>query len=116
MRLLAHDGVDLIKMLSTGAVLTHGSSAASIEFTEEELQAGVDEASHFGLRVAVHAHAAQDLLGHSQESGSIKVGKYADLIAVSGDPLKDISLLERVEFVMKEGKVYKSGGAAACAQ
>jgi len=60
-RLLAHDGVDLIKMLSTGAVLTHGSSPASIEFTEEELQAGVDEASHFGLRVAVHAHAAQGI-------------------------------------------------------
>ncbi|MDR3722742.1 MAG: amidohydrolase family protein, partial [Candidatus Acidoferrales bacterium] len=60
-RLLAHDGVDVIKMLSTGAVLTHGSSPASIEFTEEELQAGVDEASHFGLRVAVHAHAAQGI-------------------------------------------------------
>jgi len=237
-RLLAHDGVDLIKMLSTGAVLTHGSNPGSIEFTEEELQAGVDEASHFGLRVAVHAHAAQgirnailagaasvehaemldddlialakqrgtylvmdiydeeciqagaktgqtpadflqhdaelgriqrenfgkavragvkmafgtdagvcaygtsgkqfafmvkygmtpmqaiqaatsnaaDLLGHANEVGSIKTGKYADLIAVSGDPLKDISLLERVEFVMKEGKVYKSAGAAACAQ
>lgn len=54
-RLLAHDGVDQIKMLSTGAVLTHRSSPKSIEFTEEELQAGVDEASHFGLRVAVHA-------------------------------------------------------------
>jgi imidazolonepropionase-like amidohydrolase len=49
-RLLAHDGVDVIKMLSTGAVLAHGSNPASIEFTEEELQAGVDEASHFGLR------------------------------------------------------------------
>src|SRR6266704_3945299 len=60
-RLLAHDGVDLIKMLSTGAVLTHGSNPASIEFTEEELRAGVDEASHFGLRVAVHAHAAQGI-------------------------------------------------------
>jgi imidazolonepropionase-like amidohydrolase len=48
--------------------------------------------------------------------GSIKVGKYADLIAVSGDPLKDVSLLERVEFVMKDGKVYKSAGAAVCAQ
>jgi imidazolonepropionase-like amidohydrolase len=60
-RLLAHDGVDLIKMLSTGAVLTHGSSPASIEFTEEELQAGVDEASHFGLRVAVHAHASEGI-------------------------------------------------------
>jgi imidazolonepropionase-like amidohydrolase len=59
---------------------------------------------------------AADLLGHSHEIGSIKVGKYADLIAVSGDPLKDISLLERIEFVMKNGKVYKSGGAMACAQ
>jgi imidazolonepropionase-like amidohydrolase len=237
-RLLAHDGVDVIKMLSTGAVLTHGSNPASIEFTQEELQAGVDEASHFGLRVAVHAHAAQgirnailagaasiehaemldddiialakqhgtyldmdiydeeciqagaktgqtpadflqhdadlgriqrdnfgkavragvkmafgtdagvcaygtsgkqfafmvkygmtpmqaiqaatsnaaDLLGHANELGSIKVGKYADLIAVTGDPLKDISLLERVEFVMKDGKVYKSAGAPACAE
>jgi imidazolonepropionase-like amidohydrolase len=237
-RLLAHDGVDLIKMLSTGAVLTHGSSPASIEFTEEELQAGVDEASHFGLRVAVHAHASEgirnailagaasvehaemldddliamakkrgtyldmdiydeeciqagaqtgqtpadflahdaelgriqresfrkavragarmtfgtdagvcpygtsgkqfafmvrygmtpmqaiqaatsnaaDLLGHSSEIGSIKPGKFADLVAVSGDPLKDISLLENVEFVMKDGKVYKSAGAAACSQ
>ncbi len=237
-RLLAHDGVDVIKMLSTGAVLTHGSSPASVEFTEEELQAGVDEASHFGLRVAVHAHAAQgirnailagaasvehaemldddiiamakqhgtyldmdiyddeciqaggktgetppdfleheadlgriqrenfgkavragvkmafgtdagvcaygtsgkqfafmvkygmtpmqaiqaatsnaaDLLGHASEVGSIKPGRYADLIAVSGDPIRDISLLEKVEFVMKGGKVYKSSGVAACVQ
>jgi imidazolonepropionase-like amidohydrolase len=59
---------------------------------------------------------AADLLGHANELGSIKAGKYADLIAVSDDPLKDISLLERVEFVMKDGKVYKSAGAAACAQ
>ena len=237
-RLLAHDGVDLIKMLSTGAVLTHGSNPASVEFTPEELQAGVDEAKHFGLRVAVHAHAAEgiknailagaasvehaemlddeiialakqhgtylvmdiydeeciqagaktgqtpadflqhdadlgriqrenfgkavkagvkmafgtdlgvcpygtsgkqfafmvkygmtpmqaiqaattnaaDLLGHSNEIGSIKPGKYADLIAVSGEPLKDISVLENVEFVMKDGKVYKQAGTMACQQ
>src|SRR5207253_4762216 len=60
-RQLAHDGVDLIKVLSTGAVLTHGSNPSSIEFTPEELNAAVDEASHFGLRVAVHAHAAQGI-------------------------------------------------------
>jgi imidazolonepropionase-like amidohydrolase len=59
---------------------------------------------------------AADLLGHSTELGSIKAGKYADLIAVSGDPLKDISLLENVEFVMKDGKVYKSAGAVSCSQ
>jgi imidazolonepropionase-like amidohydrolase len=235
-RQLAHDGVDLIKVLSTGAILTHGSNPSSLEFTPEELNAAVDEASHFGLRVAVHAHAAQgiknailagaasiehaemvddegialaikrgtyfdmdiydeeciqeggkngttpkdflqhdaelgqlqrdnfrkslkagvkmafgtdagvcpygtsakqfafmvkygmtpmqaiqaattnaaDLLGHSKEVGSIKPGKYADLIAVSGDPIKDVSVLERVDFVMKDGTVYKRPRTAGC--
>src|SRR5207237_4737949 len=46
-RLLAHDGVDHIKVLSTSAVLTHGSNPKSQEFTPEELQAAVDEAGHF---------------------------------------------------------------------
>jgi len=210
-------------------VLTHGSNPKSQEFTLEELQAAVDEASHFGLRVAAHAHAAEgiknairagvasvehatliddegialakqhgtyldmdvydeeciqeqgkngtmptdflehdrelgeihrqnfrkavkagvkmafgtdagvcdygtagkqfafmvkygmtpmqaiqaatssaaDLLGRSNEIGSIKPGKYADLIAVPGDPLQDVSLLENVQYVMKEGRIYK---------
>jgi imidazolonepropionase-like amidohydrolase len=56
-RLLAHDGADHIKVLSSGAVLTHGSNPKSQEFTLEELQAAVDEASHFGLRVESHAHS-----------------------------------------------------------
>lgn len=228
-RELAHRGADHIKILSTGAVLTHGSNPKSIEFTPEELQAGVDEARNFGLRVAAHAHAAEgiknairagvasiehatliddegialakehgtyldmdiydeeciqdankknatpsdflehdrdlgeiqrrnftkalhagakmafgtdagvcphginarqfafmvkygmtplqairsatvsaaDLLGKSDLLGSIQPGKYADIIAVSGNPLEDIRLLENVKFVMKEGKVYK---------
>src|SRR6202008_3835051 len=60
-RLLAHDGVDHIKVLSTGAVLTHGSSPNSTEFTLEELQAAVDEAHSFGLRVEAHAHSPQGI-------------------------------------------------------
>ncbi|MEY2412953.1 MAG: hypothetical protein QOD84_1559, partial [Acidobacteriaceae bacterium] len=228
-RLLAHDGADHIKVLSTGAVLTHSSNPHSQEFTLEELKAAVDEASHFGLRVEAHAHGpegiknaieagvasvehatliddegialakqhgtyldmdiydeeciqedgkkgsmpkdflahdqelgeaqrqnfrkalkagvkmsfgtdagvcpygtaakqfsmmvkygmtamqaiqsatstAAALLGRSKEIGSIRPGKYADMVAVKGNPLQDVSLLEKVSFVMKDGKIYK---------
>ncbi len=60
-RELAHRGADHIKILSTGAVLTHGSNPKSIEFTPEELRAAVEEAGNFGLRVAAHAHAAEGI-------------------------------------------------------
>jgi imidazolonepropionase-like amidohydrolase len=228
-RELAHRGADHIKILATGAVLTHGSNPKSVEFTPEELQAAVDEARNFGLRVEAHAHAAEgiknairagvasvehatliddegialakehgtyldmdiydeeciqdkakankepadflehdrglgelhrqnfakavragvkmsfgtdagvcphginarqfafmvrygmtpmqaiqsatknaaDLLGKSDLLGSLQPGKYADIIAVSGDPLENIRVLENVKFVMKEGKIYK---------
>src|SRR5437016_10477487 len=46
---------------------------------------------------------AADLLGRKDLLGSVSSGKLADVIAVSGDPLKDISLLEHVQFVMKDG-------------
>jgi imidazolonepropionase-like amidohydrolase len=226
-RMLAGQGVDFIKVLSTGAVLTHNSNANAREFTDEELNALVDEAHNFGFRVAAHAHnaagikaavragvnsiehgsyldeegiqlmkqhgtylvptletvdcidstahypadflehsnrlndisianfkravkegvkiafgtdisvcpfgtnakefsymvkdgmtpvaalqaatvGAADLLGQTALIGSIKVGKYADIIAVKGDPLKEITVMERVAFVMKSGQVYKA--------
>jgi imidazolonepropionase-like amidohydrolase len=225
-RELAHRGADHIKILTSGAVLTHGSNPKSVEFTPEEIAAAVDEARNFGLRVAAHAHDpdaiknairggvasvehatliddegialakqhgtyldmdiydeeciqsqadepadflahdrglgeaqrqnfrkavragvkmtfgtdagvcphgiqgrqfafmvkygmtpmqaiqaatvnAADLIGHSELFGSIKAGKSADIIAVDGDPLSNIRLLEDVAFVMKEGVVYK---------
>ena len=52
---------------------------------------------------------AADLIGHSELFGSITAGKSADIIAVNGDPLADIRELEHVQFVMKEGTVYKQG-------
>ena len=51
--------------------------------------------------------ADADLLGVSSKLGSITRGKLADIIAVRGDPLQDVRLLEDVRFVMKEGRIYK---------
>lgn len=50
---------------------------------------------------------ASDLIGRSKDVGSIEAGKYADIIAVSADPLQNVRALENVGFVMKGGVVYK---------
>ncbi|MBA3357563.1 MAG: amidohydrolase family protein [Pyrinomonadaceae bacterium] len=51
---------------------------------------------------------AADLLERPNDLGAIEVGKFADIIAVSGDPLRDITELERVRFVMKGGEVFRN--------
>ena len=51
---------------------------------------------------------AADLLGQSDLIGSIEVGKAADIVAVPGDPVADVKLMTKVNFVMKDGKVYKN--------
>jgi imidazolonepropionase-like amidohydrolase len=50
---------------------------------------------------------AADLMGWTDRVGSLEPGKWADVIAVSGDPLKDIRTLQHVSFVMKSGVIYK---------
>jgi imidazolonepropionase-like amidohydrolase len=54
--------------------------------------------------------SAATLLGRQDSVGTIEVGKDADIIAVAGDPLQDIRLLESVRFVMRHGRVYRLGG------
>ena len=48
-----------------------------------------------------------DLMGWTDRVGALEAGKFADIIAVDGDPLKDVRILEHVPFVMKSGIVYK---------
>ena len=55
---------------------------------------------------------ASDLLGAADHVGSIQKGRYADMVATSGDPLQNIDELRRITFVMKGGVVHKGVAAA----
>ncbi len=66
--------------------------------------AGVSPAKAIQSGTIINAEA----LGWSDRVGSIEKGKYADLVAVSGDPLADITELQRVKFVMKGGKIIRN--------
>ena len=51
---------------------------------------------------------AADLLGWSDKVGTIEPGKWADIVAIDGDPLHDVRALESVKFVMKGGQVFRN--------
>ena len=82
-------------------VYPHGENAHEFELM---VQAGIPPL--YALQAAT-VNAAQ-LLKHDQELGSVTAGKLADVVAVPGNPLDDISLMKQVSFVMKEGVVYKN--------
>lgn len=86
-------------------VYPHGQNAKELVYMVE---AGMPPA--YVLQAAT-THAAE-LLKKSQDIGSIEPGKYADIVAVDGDPLGDIAIMQRVGFVMKAGKVYRQDGHA----
>lgn len=92
-----------IALGTDAGVFPHGLNAREFQYLVEigmspmeAIQAGTSRAA--------------DLLGHSADVGSIQPGRYADLVAVSQDPLADIKILQNVGFVMKAGKVYKRDG------
>jgi imidazolonepropionase-like amidohydrolase len=87
------------------AVYPHGENAHEFELM---VQAGMPPL--FALQAAT-IRAAQ-LLKQEKNLGNVTAGRLADLIAVPGDPLADISLMKRVSFVMKDGVVYKRDGKA----
>ena len=85
--------------------------------TDSGVSAHGDNAKEFALMVeagmspmeAIQSatSTAAKFLDIAETRGSIEVGKRADIIAVPGDPLDDIELMQQVSFVMKEGAIYK---------
>jgi len=94
-----------------GVKIAYGTDAGGYAWTE-------NQAKEFSLMVrygmtpmqAIQSATtvAAELLEHPADLGAIESGKFADIIAVSGDPLKDIAELERVRFVMKGGEIIRN--------
>jgi len=84
-----------------GSTFPHGSQAL-------ELIALVHQ-THFSPARALQAAtiANAEVLGWQDRIGSIDKGKFADLVALPGDPLADITALQKVDFVMKGGKIVR---------
>jgi imidazolonepropionase-like amidohydrolase len=83
------------------AVIPHGDNAKELS-----LRVALGESPMSTIVSATSLNA--EIIGWQDRVGSIEKGKYADLIAVPGDPLKDITVIERVGFVMKGGVVYRN--------
>jgi imidazolonepropionase-like amidohydrolase len=85
-----------------GETYVHGTQA--LDFEALVKHGGLTPVRAIQAGTTINAEA----LGWQDQIGSIDQGKYADLIAVSGDPLADITELQRVKFVMKGGKIIKN--------
>jgi imidazolonepropionase-like amidohydrolase len=95
MKIMVGSGAD-------GSTYAHGTQALDFEMLVKH--GGLTPVRALQGGTIVNAEA----LGWQDQIGSIDKGKYADLVAVSGDPLADITELQRVKFVMKSGKVIKN--------
>jgi imidazolonepropionase-like amidohydrolase len=87
-----------------GSTYAHGSQA--LDFEALVKVAGLTPARAIQSGTVINA----EVLGWQDQIGSIDKGKYADLIAVAGDPMADITELQRVKFVMKGGQVIRNDG------
>ena len=100
-----------IKAIKAGVKIALGTDAAVYPhgLNAHELDVYVNQ---FGMSplaaIQTGTLNAADLMGWTDRVGAIEPGKWADIIAIEGDPLKDVKVLQHVPFVMKSGVVYKN--------
>ena len=104
-------GASVEKAVKAGIKIVYGTDMGGIEWTEPMAQE-FPYLTQFGLTpmeaIRAATSRAADLLDEKGELGVVVPGAYADIIAVSGDPLKNIKELENVKFVMKGGSVFRN--------
>jgi imidazolonepropionase-like amidohydrolase len=112
---VALHGVSFAKALHAGVKMAFGTDVGGFKWSEpiaEEFSREVQ----FGMTpmqaIQSATSRAAELLGKRGELGVLAPGAYADVVAVAGDPLADVNQLKSVQFVMKDGVVFKSSGGA----
>ena len=96
----AHQGGARIAFGTDGGVYPHGDNALQFAYMVRYAMTPLEAIQAATLNAA-------ELLGWSDRVGALEPGYFADLIAVEGDPLTDVTVLEQVRFVLKSGKVYR---------
>src|SRR5216110_2945996 len=100
------------RALKKGVKIVMGTDAGGFPWTEINQAKEFEYYVQYGMTpmqaIQSGTSVAAALLGQEQNLGAVAPGLYADLVAVSGDPLRDITELQRVKFVMKGGAVYLS--------
>ena len=107
--LVGYKRASLRKAIAAGVKIAYGTDAGVFPhgMNAEDFPLLVDAGMTPMQAIKSATTVAADLLDMEGKLGEITPGAFADIIAVRGDPLKDISLLKHVTFVMKDGKVYK---------
>jgi imidazolonepropionase-like amidohydrolase len=98
--------------LKKGVKIVLGTDAGGFDWRELNEAKEFEYYVHYGMTpiqaIRTGTSSAAELLGWSDQMGTVERGKWADLVAVLGDPLQDITELQRVRFVMKGGAIFKN--------
>lgn len=98
--------------LKKGVKIVLGTDAGGFDWRELNEAKEFEYYVNYGMTpmqaIRTATTSAAELLGWSDKMGTVEAGKWADIVAVSGDPLKDITELQRVKFVMTGGSVFKN--------
>ncbi len=103
---------DFAKAIQKGVKIALGTDAGGFDWKKVNQAKEFEYYVQYGMTpmqaIRAGTSVASELLGWSETAGTVEAGKWADFVAVSGNPLKDISELQRVKFVMKGGVIFKN--------
>jgi len=102
----------IAKSVQKGVKIALGTDAGGFDWKKVNQAKEFEYYVEYGMSpmqaIRTGTSIAAELLGWNETAGTVEARKWADLVAVSGDPLKDIRELQNVKFVMKAGAIFKN--------